>query len=508
MIIEAIALGFLVADFVYHRWFQDHPHERRDQVQVHLPRTEAGVAMPMLVGRCRARTPICAWAGPPQFGSNGFSPAVFQMNMFFVIGVGMADGNGTNRVHGMWAGDTKFDWFKLPSGGDQTGDGNFEAVINADKTLDDGTFVGGRVETLNGKPTQVLVDDLGVEKTYAGHYMLGLADDIPGYRGYVSVMLHAFGEGDGFMRWRIGSSPSVPGYSFEFSSYSPDTGYPATGTYIKVGDDCNPFNALYDFYVAKLAKIGIDSSVIDMTTWGACARTCSSEKIGYSRYIDDAGNLDDKIQEVLRVVDGVLRHNPYTGLIEAKLIRPDFNPDTIPHITKDNCDNVTGFAFGGWMNVANKVNIVFSDRDKNYNNNTVSASNPANAVRQDGQLNETTLQFPGICEKAQAEETSARELAARSVPIMKFRAHVDSVIFKNVRQGDAVKVTLSRPPISGGIFRVADVDLGTIDDGLIGLDLITDTSSYVGRGSGGGRPLPTDYGKNSHAPGRSKGSGL
>lgn len=487
MILEAASLLYLAGDFAYHRWFQDQPQDRREPQRVQLPSVRAGAPVPLLYGRVRIRQPILIWnAQPTELGGN------FLMNMTFALGCGMNDNNSTSRIHDVWAGDLKAFWFRT---GDRepTGDGGPETPVTLICSAHGISYGSGVMEFLNGKPTQIVAQD-GADNTnavtYTGRMLLAtgeggggeIVDNIPGYRGFLLASFFTSGAG----QWVFSSQgASVPAYSFEASSY-----YDHLGNGAQVGDDANPFAVLYDLYVAKLSRIGLSASVIDLPSWQACAATCASDSIGYSRCIDDAKDLDEHIQEVLRVADGVLRWNPATGLIEAKLIRPDFDPATVPHITKGNCDKVSNCALGGWMNVANKVNIEFNARDRDYNTDVEPGQNPANAVRQDGQLNEITLQFPGICERAQAVNTAARELYARSVPLMKMRVHVSSDEFADVLQGDAVKVTLPRPPING-YFRVADVDRGTLTDGKIALDLITDTSSYVHRGL---NPRPTHSG--------------
>jgi hypothetical protein len=484
-IIQGAAIALLAGDWIYHRWFEDKPQKSRAAREVQVPTADVGSPVPLIYGRVRVRNPLLVWHDTPTFSS-----PYYIMNMFFVLGVGFDDNLGTNRVHNIWAGDWKLFWSQI-GGTAMTGVGGPEAQVSIIGTGADGNDYGtGLLEFLDGSPLHVVAQDgasSGDAVTWAGRRMIASGipvAEIPSYRGYITVLLH----GSSPDQWIFGRSPSVPAYSFEVSSYRSSSSYPGIGAYAQVGQDSNPINVLYDLYVAKLSKAGISASVIDMPSWQSAAVKCVSESIGYSRYIENSAKLDDHIIEVLRVIDGVLRWNPKTGKIELKLIRPDFDPNTIPHITKDECSDITNFAFGGWTDVVNKVNIAFTNRALDYAGDVVADESPANAVRQDGENNEVTLQFPAICEAGQALMTAKREGYARSIPIMKFRAHVDSEFADDILQGDVVKVTVPRPPISGLYFRVADVDRGTIKDGKIQLDLITDTSAYV---QGSDAPEPT-----------------
>jgi hypothetical protein len=87
--------------------------------------------------------------------------------------------------------------------------------------------------------------------------------------------------------------------------------------------------------------------------------------------------------------------------------------------------------------------------------------------------------MPGICNQVLADTVAARELAARSRPITKLRAICDRTA-RNLMPGDPVKLTWTDPDIAGLIFRIADVDRGTLADGKVAIDLISD-NFYVWR---------------------------
>jgi hypothetical protein len=475
VIIEAAALAFMAGDFIYHRWIEDHPQKPTARQEVMIPHADEGAPVPLIYGRVRARNPILVWSSQPVFAN-----PYYEMNMFLVLGIPMDDGNGINRVHNMWAGDWKLFWSDIAPA--MTGVGGPEGVVTVIGTGRNGEDYGtGLLEFLDGNPSQVLVnpgEDYTNAYTYAGRYMLNPNTSagggnlnfnaIPGYRGYVCVTLHGIAQ-----PFIFGKSAGVPAYSFEASSYRDSGGYPAVGIYAQVGLDSNPINVLWDLYKAKFGKLGYDTSLLDKTSWQVAATTLYSEGHGYSRYITDASQVDDHILEILKQIDGVLRENPTTGKIELKLIRPDYDPATIPEITRANCDALVNFAASGWTNIINKIRLVYTNRTRDYVDDSELVQNQANAVGQNGQVNEQTLQMPGICETAQAQSIARRELTARSRPIIKCRALVDRS-FLRVMQGDAVKLTWSNPDIAGLIFRVANVERGTLKDSKIALDLISD----------------------------------
>lgn len=471
------AMAMLVGEQIYHRWFADKPTKRIPRRDITIPQTDEGTPMPLIYGRVRVREPVLVWHSAPAFESPSYT-----MNLFFVLGLVMDDGKGTNRVHSMWAGDTDPSYnngFWDQIGSPMTGAGGPESPISVQlSTINSDQLGFGFVEFLNGNPSQVLANDGENDTnayTQAGRTLLRAgttggsltASQIPGYRGMLSVLLYR----DSTHSWKYGTSQNIPAYSFEASSYQSGNSFPAVGIYAQIGRDSNPINVLYDLLTSKQGKGGIDRAFIDPVSWAAAALTCYQEGNGYSRCITDANTLGDHIQEILRQIDAALYADESDGLIKIKMVRNDYNLSSLPVISKATGCEIVNFAMSGWTNIINKIRIVYTDRDAGYVDKSVTEQNHANAVGQDGIENELVLQMPGVTYEALAVRLAQRELSMRSRPIMKCRAIVDRS-FIRVNPGAPIMVAWSSPDINNVVFRVAAVDRGTLADGRIALDLI------------------------------------
>jgi hypothetical protein len=157
----------------------------------------------------------------------------------------------------------------------------------------------------------------------------------------------------------------------------------------------------------------------------------------------------------------------------VKLIRPDYNPAAIQHITKENCHGIVNFAIGGWTGLPNAIRVTFSNRERDYAEESRQAINQANAVSQDGVARWQVLAMPAVTNGVLAQRIADRELLARSLPSIKMRVIGDRSLI-GLMPGDPVKVTMSNPDIAGLMFRVVAVDHGTLDDGKLGIDLVSD----------------------------------
>lgn len=502
-----IAVGtFLLGQFIYHRWIED-KDQSKPRTEIEVPKFEEGAVYPIVYGRCRIDSPVLAWIGTPHTANfNSLGVITYCVSMYYLIGIPFL--NGTNRLHAIWASDmlmqrgaaltSTVDLSDLSGAAidDDPPPEGIAAVYGFQIFEDTNEMIGGRVEFLNGNDAQVLVSGSTPLTRVAKHMAhsetgsVSLAD-IPGYRGHMSAFLYnpfVVGLGGDFgyldppasllgFGWSIGASPAVPSMSFEVSSYPEGTGLAGNR---QINLEANPADVIYDILTGEL-KLAIPHARVDITSFTSVAQTLLSEEHGYSMALDTAQDAREIIGDILKQIDGVIYEDPADMLIKIKLVRGDYNPATLLNLNPTNTRALEQVALGGWTNVVNKVRVVYRDRQFNYKENSAVAHNMANAVGQDGQVREVVLQMPGVCTAALAETIAERELTARSRPIMKCRAIVGRA-FRGINPGDVVTVTWPRANVSNVLFRVAQVNRGTLENGDISLDLIQDFN-YQHRGS-------------------------
>lgn len=514
-----IAAGFLVGEYIYH-WLT-RPPPPPPATEITVPLTEVGTPVPLVYGRIRVEKPILAYIStppPPQYRSD-FASYEYFIDVFMILGIPIQ--GGANRIYNVWVGDLLLTQLAdLPAGRflkDYVGSGNFESGGQITGATTTGVFVGdtvdqgwtskGNIEFLNGNSTQKLVDPTtGVPSTAAGLYMTSTAllgdnaifgdhdepwnygvghlnpNVIPGYRGFLTAF--HWSQRSDHAHWSLGLTPSMPAYSYEVGSY-PSVGFFGIGP---VGVDCNPVTVISDILTGGLGKLGLPLSYIDQASFIGAAVTLANENHGYSRAFDTRMTTADMLQEICLQIDGVLFEDAAAGTIKLKLIRADYDPATLPVISPDNCEELQNFAASGYTDVINRVVLTFTDRISNYKPGTATAFNQANAVGQDGQVNEMQVKCPGITSQVLANTVADRFLAAACRPLMKCRAVVNRS-FLRLLPGSAVKLRWPEANISNIVFRVAGHSKGTLENGAIGLDLVQDYF-YTHRGY---PPVPTGF---------------
>lgn len=479
--------GIVLSRFVYNTWIKDEPKARPTE-DFQINRSEEGSPVPLVFGKVRVRAPILAWAGPPSAvpGSTYSSalddvPFLYTMAMYWVLGIGFP--GGTQKIHRVWAGDIELvpGAFNVGPLSDLTGDGNNEHVgaggyatlRTPDGVIDGGMYIGGAVEFLNGKSDQLLTDGVNpLTVTASRMNAAGVPyNQMPGYRGCLSALFHNVVAGFD-AKWSHGTSVTPRPYSFEVSSYPDGQLYPAFIP-VKVGDDANPADVAAAILCDAYGKLGRTPNETLGASFKKAGETLLAEGHGYSRVIEERMSAADILLDIARQTDGVFYEDPATGLIAYKLIRADYDPNAIPRITPANCERLENFTIRAITNLPNMVRVTYTDRDEGYVERSATAQNQANAVGQDGLVNEVQMAFPGCSSSALAETLAARELAIASFPARSCRAIVDRS-FIDVNPGDVVSIVWPEYKVSFAVFRVANVDRGGPDSNAIALDLIED----------------------------------
>lgn len=448
-LLEVITIGLIVGQYAYHRLTEKAPPKPSDRIEV--PQTEEGAAVPLIFGRCRINRPVLAWQGDESSSNSGTSPsgAVFTKGLLYVLGIPFFD--GTTRLHGVFLGDRRMAGMPLSVGPNINGT-PYLVESAAPLTTDDVEFVQFQIEFGSGISTQ----DMGTSLVASA---MGVpSTEIPGFRGYATAYLDV-----------SAYQTTFPSIAFDASSYPTTQLYPAFIA-TTIGDEANPADVIAALLCDRMGKLGqTPSETIHYPSFRKVGETLASEGFGYSRAWDERTPTREIIDDVLRTVDGVAWQEQDDGLWHIKLIRPDYDPVTAPKVHPGNCERLEDLDAGSWDDLPNKIRVVYPRREDEYRENSATAQ----VMGGDAEVNELVLRFPGVCTKEQAEVIAARELGARSQPLLQCRAIVDRS-FWETRIGDVVELNWPDLNISQRMMRVGNVGFGAHDANVIVLDLIED----------------------------------
>src|SRR3954470_3712751 len=98
MFLEIASAAYLLGQYAYHRWVEDHP-KKMTVVTIDIPTVRPGTALPMFFGKVRIRQPILTWWGYPKIvaaadtgGLAGDAPYLYAADFIYALGIPFQDG--------------------------------------------------------------------------------------------------------------------------------------------------------------------------------------------------------------------------------------------------------------------------------------------------------------------------------------------------------------------------------------------------------------------------------
>lgn len=373
----------------------------------------------------------------------------FEYNIGFQVGLCRGLVGALRKV---WIGDTVV----------------FDGTVSDGGTveIDDRNLFGGN-KLGNGGIAGTLRFHAGSETQTPNVYLDDFQVPQPGYRG----TCHLVWEG-GY----VGNSTNIKPWGFEVERF-PNTLGLTGGKEIVNGVDANPAAVLFEILTDTDYGFGFPSSDVNTANFITAADTLFTEGNGFSMILDKARTANELLEEVERQIDGLILQNQRTGLYEIRLMRFDYDINTIPEITLANTKEVKDFSRGTWEETSNQVRIQFSDRARDYFETFAQAHDLANQRIQGGELISVIAKYPGVKDKTLANSIASRELLQLSLPLSKATIVVDRT-FWDVQPGSVVAWTDAELGFAKLAMRVLRVDLGELLDNRITLSLAQDIFQF------------------------------
>ena len=503
----AIQLGITGGMFLLNRHVLNEdaklPKPRPEGVE--FPQTATGTPVSIVYGTMRIDAPLIVWTGNEGSRWDEFADAyAYQLDMLLVLGTPFWD--AVAAPWSSWRAAYPPTLMALWYGGIRQRLG----IYGAGRTHDAAPSVGGDaveidlgaygpagsflafVGYFDGRSDQAITlhpaastNSYRIDRAIDADGV-ALRSEVPGYR-HQMLMSIVTSDRAGTTNGSIGPTSRVEAIAAEVRVVGPD---PVTDTLGAI--EANPAWAIYDLIFGGVWKIGIPTARADLASFTAAATALLAEGHGCSVVVQTGEPIATVLMGLLDQINGVMYEDPATGLIALRLIRADYDPMTIPELNRGNTIGEPEITIVGWAEVANQVEIAFTDRDNDYKRGTATAQRLANAAGQDGRVRSRRIEYPGVCNIALANTLATRELAIASRPITVVQATVERSLFA-LTYGDAVRVNWTGA-LTGKNFRVLDIDYGQLADGAIRLSLVEDIfTESAGAGVDPQPVVPTPY---------------
>lgn len=272
----------------------------------------------------------------------------------------------------------------------------------------------------------------------------------------------------------LGNSTQIKPWAFEVRRLPNPLGLSDADAAVN-GKDANPANVLVEILTNKEWGLKRPISEVDTAAFSGHAVTLADEGNGFSMILDrrvEAAELQRILEEQ---IDGVVFFDQILGKWSLDLARGGYDVGTLPLLSASNIVELEGFARGAWADTTNQVSVKFSDRADQYKSTSALAQDQANIDVMQGEVIPAEPTYPGVKDRTLANSIAWRDLRGLSYPLAKGTIVVDRSVF-DARPGKLYALTYSvgsvafeRMPV-----RVAELDLGELEDGRIKLSVTED----------------------------------
>lgn len=234
--------------------------------------------------------------------------------------------------------------------------------------------------------------------------------------------------------------------------------------------DSNPAHIIYECLTNTDWGMGSASTAIDVASFEAAASVLFSEHFGLSLQWTKQSSIESFISEIIDHIEATIYVNPRTGLITMKLIRDDYEIDSLPVYTPDN-SNVTKFGRRGWGETINEIIVSFTNPE-NEESETVIAQDLANIVTQGGIVSDSRNYY-GVRVKPLAAKLAQRDLRSAATPLATCDIEVNRKGW-DLLPGEVLVLNSPEDGIASMVMRIGSIDYGKPGDPTVKASLMED----------------------------------
>lgn len=243
--------------------------------------------------------------------------------------------------------------------------------------------------------------------------------------------------------------------------------FPASGPVF----DSNPAHIIYESLINTTWGMGADLSAIDLASFTAASHTLFWEGFGLSIIWTRQTDIESFVTEVLNHIEGALFVNPRTGLLTLKLIRNDYDSDTLRWITPDNAD-ITNFKRKLWGETINELVVSWTDPETEETT-ALTVQDTGNIAMQGGIVSDSRNYY-GVRTIELASFVANRDLRVASAPLASCDVETDRANW-DLLPGDVVKIASPEDNVESIVMRVGPIDYGKPGAASIKVSLVEDT---------------------------------
>jgi len=290
----------------------------------------------------------------------------------------------------------------------------------------------------------------------------------PPYAGVCYIVLINF-----LLGQEIQSAPNVEVVVRKAPTQSVVTGGPAGLT----DGQANPAAVVADILTNENC-IGLPAAALDATSFNAVATACDSNPTlyGISALIDANETLRSVLEKITNTLDGFVRFNPATGLIEMGIYQHGVTPGSYVTLTEDDLTEVPKLKSTSWQGTYSRATVRYPDRQINYQTTSLHADDPR-AWTVLKSVREMNLDRPYICRQTQALNHGHETLRVIGHAQLTGTLKVRREFARNCKAGGYVLLDVDIEPNNFTVYQFFRITKRTIPmTGPMTLDIMADNT--------------------------------
>lgn len=243
---------------------------------------------------------------------------------------------------------------------------------------------------------------------------------------------------------------------------------------IPAGGDMNPAHIIRECLTDPIWGMGYLEEDMDDVSFMAAADQLHDEGMGMSLIWDRQMPIEQFIGEIVKHINAALyvgRSGDVAGKFVLKLIRADYDEETLPLFDESNIEKFENYKRVEFGELTNSVTVNYWDSQTGKTASTT-AQDPA-LVQQQGAVINTTMQYPGFTNHDIADRVALRDLLSLSTPLASGTIYTGQDA-KDLNIGDVIAVSWEDYGLVRLPMRITAMSLGDGQSNKIKLTLTQD----------------------------------
>lgn len=243
----------------------------------------------------------------------------------------------------------------------------------------------------------------------------------------------------------------------------------------QLGEDLNPAEAIYEILMNKYWGCGYVEDRVDVGSLIDLGVVCEQEKLGVSCLINRTAQANDYVSKILSHINGVKYDDPKTGKLTFKLIRNDYDINTIKVFDTSNTESCE-FSRLDWSETTSAVEVTFTDASNKYDTGQFTFNDIANRLIT-GFYTSKSVEGEYFTTTANAMWLAKLTQLSNGYPLSAVNLVTNRYAY-DVTIGDPIKVSWEPYGLSQIVYRVTDIDYSNLTDGKISITAIEDVFGF------------------------------